>query len=96
MLKIQEDSTIISQYKLFTEKYTLIFKYIFNIYISINFEIDSEIFKFVKHPRDLAIILILEENYSVENCVSFSFTIKKKKKNRMKRDYKIARLYDTV
>lgn len=93
MLKIQEDSTIISQYKLFTKKYTLIFKYIFNIYISINFEIDSEIFKFVKHPRDLAIILILEENYS---CVSFSFTIKKKKKNRMKRDYKIARLYDTV
>lgn len=82
MLKIQEDSTIISQYKLFTEKYTLIFKYIFNIYISINFEIDSEIFKFVKHPRDLAIILILEEDYFVENCVSFSFTIKKKKKKK--------------
>lgn len=95
MLKIQEDSTIISQ--LFTEKYTLIFKYIFNIYISINFEIDSEIFKFVKHPRDLAYNFnSRRELLRRKLCVVFVYYKKKKKKNRMKRDYKIARLYDTV
>lgn len=80
LLKIQEDSTIISQ--LFTEKYTLIFKYIFNIYISINFEIDSEIFKFVKHPRDLAYNSnSRRELFRRKLCVVFVYYKKKKKQD---------------